>query len=56
MTFWENKADEKASLANVPHLVEGMSHVLASGEIYQDTFELVQDQHRIERSDEASPT
>jgi hypothetical protein len=55
-TFWENKADEKASLANVPHLVEGMSHVLASGEIYQDTFELVQDQHRIERSDEASPT
>jgi hypothetical protein len=56
VTFWENKADEKASLANVPHLVEGMSHVLASGEIYQDTFELVQDQHRIERSDEASPT
>ena len=56
VTFWENNADEKASLANIPHLVEGMSHVLASGEIYQDTFELVQDQHRIERSDEASPT
>jgi hypothetical protein len=56
VTFWENKADEKASLANIPHLVEGMSHVLASEEIYQDTVELVQDQHRIERSEEDSPT
>jgi hypothetical protein len=55
VTFWENKADEKASLANIPYLVLGMSHVLASGEIYQDTFELVQDQHRIERSGEAAP-
>jgi hypothetical protein len=43
VTFWENEAGEEASRANIPHLVEGMSHVLASGEIYQDTFELVHD-------------
>lgn len=43
MTFWENEAGEEASRANIPHLVEGMSPVLASGEIYQDTFELVHD-------------
>ncbi len=56
VTFWENEADEEASRANIPGLIEGMSHVLASEEVYQETFELVHDQHPIERSEEASPT
>ncbi len=55
VTFWENEADEEASRANIPRLVEGMSHVLASEEVYQGTFELVHDQDPIERSEEASP-
>ncbi len=56
VTFWENEADEEASRANIPRLVEGMSHVLASEEVYQQTFELVHDQHPIERSKEDSLT
>jgi quinol monooxygenase YgiN len=56
VTFWENEADEEASRANLPRLIEGMSHVLASEEVYQETFERVHDQHPTEVSEEASPT
>ena len=56
VTLWENGEDERASRANVPRLVEGMSHVLASEEVYQETFEVVHEQHPIERSEEAGPT
>jgi heme-degrading monooxygenase HmoA len=56
VTFWENEADEEASRANLPRLIEGMSHVLASEEVYQETFEVVHEQHPIEPSEEASPT
>ena len=56
VTFWENEADEEASRANIPRLVEGMRHVLAFEEVYQETFELVHDQHPIESSEEASTT
>ena len=56
VTFWENEEDEEASRANIPRLVEGMSHVLASDEVYQETFEVVHEQHPIEHSEEASPT
>jgi heme-degrading monooxygenase HmoA len=56
VTFWENEEDEEASRANIPRLVEGMSHVLASEEVYQETFEVVHDQRPIEHSEEASPT
>ena len=56
VTFWENEEDERASRANIPRLVEGMSHVLASEEVYHETFEVVHEQHPIERSEEASPT
>ena len=56
VTFWENAEDEQASRTNIPRLVEGMSHVLASVEVYQETFEVVHEQHPIGRSEEASPT
>ncbi len=56
MTFWENEADEEASRANLPRLIEGMSHVLASEAVYQETFEVVHEQHPIEPLEEASPT
>ncbi len=56
VTFWKNEEDEEASRANIPRLVAGMSHVLASEEVYQETFELVHDQPPIERSEEASST
>jgi hypothetical protein len=56
VTFWENEEDEEASRANILRLVEGMSHVLASDEVYQETFEVVHEQQPIERSEEASPT
>ena len=49
-TFWEDEEDERASRANVPRLVEGMSQVLASGEVYQEIFEVVHEQRPIERS------
>ena len=41
VTFWENEADERESRANIPRLIEGMSHVLASHDVYQETFETV---------------
>ncbi len=41
VTFWENEDDERASRANIPRLIEGMSHVLASHAVYQETFEVV---------------
>jgi hypothetical protein len=56
VTFWENQEVEEASRANIPRLVSGMSHVLASDEVYQETFEVVHEQHPVERSEEASPT
>jgi heme-degrading monooxygenase HmoA len=56
VTFWENEEDEQASRANIPRLVQGMSHVLASDDAYQETFEVVHEQHPTERSEEASPT
>ncbi len=56
VTFWENEEDEEASRANVPRLVAGMSHVLATDEVYQETFEVVHEQHPVERSEEASTT
>lgn len=56
VTFWENEADEEASRANLPRLIEGMSHVLASEEVYQETFEVVHEQHPTEPSGEASST
>ena len=55
-TFWENEEDEQASRANIPRLVEGMSHVLASDEVYQEVFEVVHEQHPTEHSEEDSPT
>ena len=45
VTFWENEADEKASRANIPRLVQGMSHVLASQDVYQETFEAVHEEY-----------
>jgi hypothetical protein len=48
--FWKNEADEEASRANIPRLGEGISHVLASGEAYQETFEVVHEQHPTEPS------
>jgi hypothetical protein len=56
VTFWENEKDEESSRANIPRLVAGMSDVLGSDEVYQETFEVVHEQHPIERSEEASPT
>lgn len=56
VTFWENERDEEASRANIPRLIAGMSHVLASEEVYQEIFEVVHEQRPIERSEEASPT
>jgi heme-degrading monooxygenase HmoA len=56
VTFWENEEDERASRTNIPRLIEGMAHVLASEEVYQETFEVVHEQHPIERSEEASST
>ncbi len=50
VTFWENEADEKASRANIPRLIEGMSPVLASEEVYQEIFEVVHEQHPTECS------
>jgi hypothetical protein len=35
-------------------LVSGMSDVLASDEVYQETFEVVHEQHPVEHSEEAS--
>ena len=46
MTFWENAADEQASRMNIPGLVERIADVLASTEVYQETFESVHDQYQ----------
>jgi hypothetical protein len=56
VTFWDNEADEEASRANLPRLIEGMSHVLASEEVYPETFEVVHEQHPIQPSEAARPT
>ena len=46
VTFWTNQADEQASRANIPDLIERMANVLASTDVYQETFEVVHDQYR----------
>jgi hypothetical protein len=55
VTFWENEENEEASRANIGRLVAGMSQVLASDEVYQETFEVVHEQHPVHRSGEAQP-
>ena len=45
VTFWENAAAELASRTNVPGLIERLSEVLASQEVYRETFENVHDQY-----------
>lgn len=45
VTFWSNAADERASRANIPDLIERMADVLASPDVYQETFEVVHDQY-----------
>lgn len=45
VTFWENEDDEWASRANIPRLIEGMAHVLASHEVRQEIFETVHEQY-----------
>ncbi len=56
VTFWENEEDEEASRTNIPRLIEGMTHVLASDEVDQEIFEVVHEQNPIEHPEEASPT
>ncbi len=55
VTFWRNEEDERASRANIPRLVAGMSHVLASEEVHQQTFEAVHEQRPAGHSGEAGP-
>jgi hypothetical protein len=45
VTFWENSDGERASRMNIPGLIERMANVLASNEVYQETFECVHDQY-----------
>ncbi len=52
VTFWENEDDERASRANIPRLIEGMSHVLASHDVYQETFEVVHEAYPGARRDD----
>lgn len=44
VTFWTNEADEQASRANIPRMIEGMAHVLSSHDVRQETFETVHEQ------------
>jgi hypothetical protein len=46
VTFWTNEADERASRANIPRLIEGMAHVLATHDVRQETFETVHEQRK----------
>lgn len=55
VTFWLSEADEQASRANIPRLIEGISHVLASDEVYQEAFQTVHHQYPIEKSEAVSP-
>jgi hypothetical protein len=52
VTFWENEEDEQASRANIRRLIEGMSHVLASHDVYQETFEVVHEAYPGDRRDD----
>ena len=45
VTFWDNAAGERASRTNIPGLVERMADVLATHDVYQETFESVHDQY-----------
>ena len=44
VTFWTSEADERASRANVPKLIDAMADVLAKHEVRQETFETVHEQ------------
>jgi hypothetical protein len=46
VTFWDSEANEQASRANIPRLLEGMAHVLATPEVEQETFEAVHEQRK----------
>ena len=47
LTFWDTAEHEQASRANVPALITGMAHVLASPDVTQRIYEHVHDQHPI---------
>ena len=55
VTFWRSEEDERASRANIPRLVAGMSHVLATEEVSQQTFEAVHEQRPTGPSHGAGP-
>jgi hypothetical protein len=44
ITFWTSEADERASRANVPRLIEALAPILASHDVRQETFEVVHEQ------------
>jgi hypothetical protein len=44
VTFWTGEAEERASRANVPKLIERMADVLATHEVRQEIFETVHEQ------------
>jgi heme-degrading monooxygenase HmoA len=41
VTFWNTEADEKASRANIPRLIDNMGDLLAADEVHQETLEVV---------------
>ena len=41
MTFWDTDEHERGSRANIPRLIEGMAHVLATHDVQQEIFESV---------------
>jgi len=47
VTFWDTAEHERASRADVPALITGMAHVLATHEVSQHSYERVHDQHPI---------
>ncbi|GAC1486121.1 MAG: hypothetical protein NVS2B12_41010 [Ktedonobacteraceae bacterium] len=46
VTFWDTEANEQASRANIPRLIERMAHVLASHDVQQESFEVVHEQRK----------
>jgi heme-degrading monooxygenase HmoA len=47
VTFWDTAEHEQASRANIPALITGMAHVLASPDVTQRTYERVHDQQPV---------
>src|SRR5918999_2064705 len=45
VTFWDTAEHEQASRANIPRLIEGMAHVLATQDVRQESFERVHDEY-----------